>query len=133
MTASFTLRFRRRYQKLSPERQAKFDKQLAFLLSSLRDPSLRSKKYDEPNDIWQARMDGDDRFYFRIEGDTYLLLSIVPPSEMKANGDRHRRGLSRTGTVPLSEQHGDRHRRRRRSQSPLAFPAPLAPLARLSP
>lgn len=47
MTASFTLRFHRQYQKLSEDRQVKFDKQLAFLLSNLRHPSLRAKKYDK--------------------------------------------------------------------------------------
>ena len=57
MTASFTLRFRKQYQNLSAERQAKFEKQLAFLFSNLRHPSLRAKKYDETNDIWQARVD----------------------------------------------------------------------------
>jgi len=78
MTASFTLRFRKQYQRLSLERQAKFDKQLSFLLSNLRHPSLRAKKYDETNDIWQARVDDDYRFYFQIDGETYLLLSIIP-------------------------------------------------------
>lgn len=78
MKASFTLRFRKQYQRLSLERQAKFDKQLAFLLSNLRHPSLRTKKYDETNDIWQARVDDDYRFYFQIDGDMYILLSIIP-------------------------------------------------------
>lgn len=78
MTASFTLRFRKQYQKLQSEHQAKFDKQLAFLLTNLRHPSLRSKKYDEANDIWQARVDDDYRFYFQIDGETYVLLSIIP-------------------------------------------------------
>lgn len=78
MTASFTLRFRKQYQKLSKYRQAKFDKQLAFLLSNLRHPSLRAKKYDEAQDIWQARVDDDYRFYFKIQGDSYILLSIIP-------------------------------------------------------
>jgi mRNA-degrading endonuclease RelE of RelBE toxin-antitoxin system len=78
MTASFTLRFCKQYQKLSQQRQARFDKQLAFLLSNLRHPSLRAKKYDEANDIWQARVDDDYRFYFQIEDDTYMLLSIIP-------------------------------------------------------
>ena len=77
MTASFTLRFGRHYQKLSTERQAKFDKQLGFLLANLRHPSLRAKKYDEVNDIWQARVDDGYRFYFQIDGETYLLLSII--------------------------------------------------------
>lgn len=78
MTASFTLRFRKQYQKLSKERQLRFDKQLVFLLSNLRHPSLRAKKYDEASDIWQARVDDDYRFYFQINGDTYMLLSIIP-------------------------------------------------------
>lgn len=78
MTASFTLRFRKQYQKLSEDRQTKFDKQLTFLLSNLRHPSLRAKKYDEANDIWQARVDDDYRFYFKIDGGTYTLLSIIP-------------------------------------------------------
>ncbi|MGE3151185.1 MAG: type II toxin-antitoxin system RelE/ParE family toxin [Nitrospiraceae bacterium] len=78
MTASFTLRFRKQYQKLSEDRQAKFDKQLAFLLSNLRHPSLRAKKYNEAKDIWQARVDDDYRFYFIIDGDSYILLSIIP-------------------------------------------------------
>jgi mRNA interferase RelE/StbE len=77
MTASFTLRFRRQYKKLSEDRQAKFDKQLAFLLSNLRHPSLRAKKYDEVSDIWQARVDDGYRFYFQIDGETYVLLSII--------------------------------------------------------
>jgi mRNA interferase RelE/StbE len=64
MTASFTFRFRKQYQTLQEDRKAKFDKQLAFLLSNLRHPSLRAKKYDETNDIWQARVDDDYRFYF---------------------------------------------------------------------
>lgn len=78
MTASFTLRFHKQYQRLYEDRKAKFDKQLAFLLSNFRHPSLRSKKYDEANDIWQARVDDGYRFYFQIDGDAYLLLSIIP-------------------------------------------------------
>lgn len=78
MTASFTLRFLKQYQKLSQEHKTKFDKQLTFLLANLRHPSLRAKKYDETNDIWQARVDDDYRFYFQIDGETYVLLSIIP-------------------------------------------------------
>lgn len=28
--------------------------------------SLRAKKYDEKNDLWQARVNDDWRFYFRM-------------------------------------------------------------------
>jgi len=57
MKAAFSQRFSRRYKALSPERKAKFDKQLGLLLSNLRHPSLRAKKYDEARDVWQARVD----------------------------------------------------------------------------
>lgn len=54
-----------------------FEKQLGFLLRDLRHHSLRAKKYDEARDIWQARVNRDWRFYFQIEGDTYVLLTII--------------------------------------------------------
>lgn len=78
MRAAFSHRFIRQYAAFSEERKVKFDKQLGFLLANLRHPSLRAKKYDEARDIWQARLDENYRFYFRIEGDTYRLLSIIP-------------------------------------------------------
>lgn len=55
-----------------------FYKQIRFLQASLHHPSLRAKKYDEGNDIWQARVTRDWRFYFVIEGDKYIVLSIIP-------------------------------------------------------
>jgi hypothetical protein len=48
---------------------------VAFLFDDIRHPSLRAKKYDAER--WQARVARDWRFYFRIEGDTYLLLDIM--------------------------------------------------------
>ena len=57
--------------------QRKFYKQLAYLLTDIRHPSLRAKKYDEGDGIWQARIDDHFRFYFQINGNTYLILSIV--------------------------------------------------------
>jgi hypothetical protein len=38
---------------------------------------LRAKKYDEGKDRWQARVTRDWRFYFLIEGDTYILQDIT--------------------------------------------------------
>jgi hypothetical protein len=52
MTASFTLRFRKQYQNFSAEHHAKLDKQLTFLLATLRYPSFPAKKYGEANNIW---------------------------------------------------------------------------------
>jgi hypothetical protein len=45
-------------------------------LRDLNHPGLHAKKYDEARDIWQARVNGGWRLYFRIEGDTYVLESI---------------------------------------------------------
>ena len=49
----------------------------AYLVQDIRHPSLRAKKYDEAQDIWQARVNQDWRFYFQIEGGTYILLDIM--------------------------------------------------------
>lgn len=65
--------------KEAPERVRRdFGKQLGFLLNNLRHPSLQAKKYDEARDIWQARVNGGWRFYFRIEDDVYHLIDIIP-------------------------------------------------------
>jgi len=53
-----------------------FDKQVGLLAENLRHPSLRAKKYDEANDVWQARVTKGWRFYFQIEGETYTILSV---------------------------------------------------------
>ena len=52
-----------------PIRKA-FIKQINFLVRSLNHPSLHAKKYDEGEDRWQARINQDWRFYFKIDGDT---------------------------------------------------------------
>jgi tetratricopeptide (TPR) repeat protein len=45
-----------------------FDKQVRFLAENLRHPSLRAKKYDEANDIWQARVTRGWRSISRSKG-----------------------------------------------------------------
>ena len=58
--------------------QKTFDKQVGLLAENLRHPSLRAKKYDQANDIWQARINRDWRFYFQVQRDTYTIISIIP-------------------------------------------------------
>jgi mRNA-degrading endonuclease RelE of RelBE toxin-antitoxin system len=58
--------------------QRAFDKQLRFLAADLHHPSLRAKKYAEAGDRWQARVDKNWRFYFRIADDTYRILRLIP-------------------------------------------------------
>ena len=55
-----------------------FAKQLRFLLANLRHPSLHAKKYSESLDVWQCRVTRGWRFYFKIEGDEYVILSVIP-------------------------------------------------------
>lgn len=72
----FTTRhFERAFAKAPTAIKQAFLKQAAFLLKDIRHPSLRAKKYDETR--WQARVTRDRRFYFRTEGDVYILLDII--------------------------------------------------------
>lgn len=72
----FARRFPEKLESLPKQVRDKFWKQLAFLLTDIRHPSLHAKKYDEALGIWQARVDRNYRFYFCIEKDTYVLLDI---------------------------------------------------------
>jgi hypothetical protein len=76
MRLIFTPHFSRSYTKAPAAIQQAFDKQSLLLLQDLRHPSLRAKKYDESKDLWQARVTGSWRFYFKIERDAYLLEEI---------------------------------------------------------
>jgi len=55
-----------------------FFKPVLLLAENLRHPSLCAKKYDQSQDLWQARVSRDWRFYFNIRGDTYLIRDILP-------------------------------------------------------
>ncbi len=78
MKVAFTAHADQDYAALLPEVRKAFAKQLGFLLNRLGHPSLHAKKYDEANDIWQARVNRNWRFYFVIRGDEYVILSIIP-------------------------------------------------------
>ncbi|MDP8982440.1 MAG: hypothetical protein M3O35_17815 [Acidobacteriota bacterium] len=60
-----------------PAVQKALIKQISFLSRIMQHPSLHSKKYDEANDLWQARVNDDWRFYFTITGDTYTTTEIT--------------------------------------------------------
>ena len=60
-----------------PSVRKAFAKQLRFLEANLLHPSLHAKKYSESNDIWQARVTRDWRFYFTITDDTYRIEKVI--------------------------------------------------------
>jgi len=54
-----------------------FFKQVKFLETDLRHPSLHAKKYAENLDFWQARVSKNWRFYFTIEDGAYVIQDII--------------------------------------------------------
>ena len=76
MKLDYSPHFVRSYNKAPQGVQEAFDKQALLLLQNLRYPSLHAKKYDESQDLWQGRVTGSWRFYFKIVGDTYRLEEI---------------------------------------------------------
>jgi mRNA-degrading endonuclease RelE of RelBE toxin-antitoxin system len=76
MKILYSPHFIRSYRKAPDAIQQAFDKQSLLLLKNLRHPSLHAKKDDESADLWQARVTGSWRFYFKIEGDRYRLEEI---------------------------------------------------------
>lgn len=78
MRAVYTKRFLDSYASAPLGIQKAIDRRIGLLIQNLRHPSLRAKKYDEASDIWQARVNQGWRFYFRIEGDAYHLLDVIP-------------------------------------------------------
>ncbi len=76
MTLVLTRRAIRDYHDLPAKVRRAADKQLDLLLHDLRHPSLHAKKYDETRDIWQGRLTKGYRFYFQIEDDRYVILTL---------------------------------------------------------
>ena len=54
-----------------------FSKQVRLLARNLHHPSLHRKKYDEAQDLWQARVNKNWRLYFVIRGDAYVVLEVI--------------------------------------------------------
>ncbi|MBM4177402.1 hypothetical protein FJ208_01205 [Candidatus Gribaldobacteria bacterium] len=76
MKLGYTLKFQESFSCFNEKDKRKFYQKADYLLTSIRHPSLRAKKYDETRGIWQARVSRDLRFYFLIEGNVYILLDI---------------------------------------------------------
>lgn len=79
MRVHLTEQFIVQFDAAEPAVQKATLKQLKLLAANIRHPSLHAKKYDEGEDIWQARINRSWRFYFTIQKDIYRII------EMKAH------------------------------------------------
>lgn len=70
--------FKRSYKKLPKFIQKKTDRILMLLVDDLRHPSIRAKKIQGAEDIWEGRIDKFHRFTFGIQNDEIILRAIGP-------------------------------------------------------
>jgi mRNA interferase RelE/StbE len=78
MKIGYTKRALKALERLPVPVRKSFLKQVGYLVHDPRHPSLRAKKYDEAEDLWQARVNRDWRFYFVIRGDVCIVTNIIP-------------------------------------------------------
>jgi hypothetical protein len=73
----FTSRFDRAFHKARVPFSGHSKNRLSSWLKTCVTLSLRAKKYNEAEDKWQARVNRDWRFYFRIVDDSYIVTDIM--------------------------------------------------------
>ena len=78
MKADYSERAGKTIESLTSQVREALFKQVKLLEQNLRHPSLRAKKYDESQNLWQARVNKDWRFYFLIQNDVYYIVDIIP-------------------------------------------------------
>ena len=77
MRLLFTTKALKQYRDLPSHIHSRAKKQFQYLLADRKHPSLHTKKYDEKRELWQGRITRDYRFYFLIEGDTYVIIALT--------------------------------------------------------
>jgi mRNA-degrading endonuclease RelE of RelBE toxin-antitoxin system len=64
-------------ERVPPQVRRAFLKQVDLLVKNLAHPSLKAKKYDQAQGVWQARVNRSWRFYFTIEGSNYKIEALM--------------------------------------------------------
>lgn len=67
----------KQYVSLPKQLQKKTDKQFSYLIEDFRHPSLKVKKYQGFENLWQGRIDKSYRFYFHVVEPHYIIVSII--------------------------------------------------------
>jgi len=75
MELLFSGRFYAAYARLTVVEQRIVDQKLDLLANDYRHPSLRARKWRDPN-IWYARMSRDIRVFYEVHENHYLLLDV---------------------------------------------------------
>ena len=81
MNVLWSSKFKRNYKKLPEPIRKKFQKQLTLLLDNVKHPSLRVKKMESREDVWEARVDKFYRFTFQKEEENLILRTVGPHDE----------------------------------------------------
>jgi mRNA interferase RelE/StbE len=68
--------FKKKFEKLPKEIQDRFREKLSLLLEDFQHPSLRAKKMQGENDIWEASISDNYRITFNVVGNTIILRKI---------------------------------------------------------
>jgi addiction module RelE/StbE family toxin len=68
--------FKKNYEKLPKEIQERFREKLSLLIDDFQHPSLRAKKMQGKEDIWEASITDNYLITFNIVGDTIILRKI---------------------------------------------------------
>ena len=76
MRIFYTKIFKKDFQELSQEIKLITQKKLELFVNDFRHPSLRVKKMEGLNNIWEGRVSDSYRFTFQINGDTCILRRI---------------------------------------------------------
>ncbi len=76
MKIARTDRFKKAWKQLTQEEKILSRKAITNLATNVRYPSLRVKKIQGTNNIWEARASHSMRVTFQIEGNTIILRNI---------------------------------------------------------
>ncbi len=76
MKIARTARFNKAWKELNEEEKSRARKALVNLVTDLRYPSLKVKKMQGVEHIWEARVSRSLRMTFEIEGDIIILRNI---------------------------------------------------------
>ena len=74
-----TERFKKSILELDEKTREKLKRQLSYLMSDPRPPSLQIKKIKGTRSIFEARVDAFYRFTFEYDDDNKIILRVVGP------------------------------------------------------